>query len=94
MASRLRLGRLLETANTLDILMYVRDHPGCRRSDIYREVTRNAHTTERMAVLADEGLLEMVRASRGAVLLRLTPTGEEVVALIERADSLLPMNRL
>ena len=94
MASRLRIGRLLETANTLDILMYVRDHPGCRRSDIYREVTRNAHTTERMAVLADEGLLEMVRASRGAVLLRLTPTGEEVVALIERADSLLLMNRL
>lgn len=93
MASKLRIGRLLETANTLDILMYVRDHPGCRRSDIYREVTRNAHTTERMAVLADEGLLEMVRASRGAVLLRLTPTGEEVVALIERADSLLPMNR-
>ena len=94
MASRLRIGRLLETANTLDILLYVRDHPGCRRSDIYREVTRNAHTTERMAVLADEGLLEMVRASRGAVLLRLTPAGEEVVALIESADRLLPSNHL
>lgn len=94
MASRLRIGRLLETANTIDMLLYVRDHPGCRRSDIYREVTRNAHTTERMALLADEGLLEMVQASRGAVLLRLTPTGEEVVALIERADRLLPSNRL
>ena len=75
MASRLRIGRLLETANTHDILQYVRDHPRCRCSDIYREVTRNAHTTERMAVLADESLLEMVRASRGAVLLRLTPLG-------------------
>ena len=37
------LGTVLRSANSLDILLYIRDHPGCVKSAVYRDVTRNAH---------------------------------------------------
>ena len=39
MASRLLIGTILESANTVEILVYVGEHPRCRKSDIYRNIT-------------------------------------------------------
>lgn len=59
-------------------------------SDIYREITRNAHTRERIQTLADMGILDITPTGRGnSVLLSLTDKGERVVGLMLEAESIL-----
>ena len=88
--SRTRIGAILGSASFTDILLYVRDHPRCLKSDIYRNVTRNAHTREKVQTLADMGLLDITPTGRGnSVLLSLTTKGEKVVGLILEMESIL-----
>ena len=70
------VGTLLRSANSLDILLYIRDHPGCVRSDVYRNITRNAHTADRIGRMADMGLIRIERTTRpNTVVLSLTEKG-------------------
>ena len=90
MASRLLIGTILESANTVEILVYVGEHPQCRKSDIYRNITRNAHTPEKLMALRDLGLLDIIDAGRSNVMfLTLTPKGEDVVEHLWRIERLL-----
>ena len=90
MGSSTVLGTILQSANSLDILLYIRDHPGCRKSDIYQSVTRNAHTPEKIAALASMGLIEMARTSRSNVtLMSLTDRGVRLTDHLLAAESVL-----
>ena len=87
--SRTRIGALLESANSVDILLYVHDHPMCLKSEIYRNVSRNAHTREKMDMLRTEGLLAMEPDDGGRYLLSLTEKGEAVTELLVKIEMLL-----
>ena len=90
MGSRTVLGTILQSANTLDILLYIRDHPGCRKSEIYQNVTRNAHTPEKIASLTSMGLIEMACTSRSNVtLMSLTDRGLRLTDHLLAAESVL-----
>ena len=90
MAERTTIGTILGSANSVEILIHIHVNPGCRMSDIYREITRNAHTRERIRALADMGLLDVTPTGRGnTVLLSLTDKGERVVGLLLEAESIL-----
>ena len=90
MAGRTTIGTILGSANSVEILIHIHENPGCRMSDIYRDITRNAHTRERIQTLADMGLLEITPTGRGnSVLLQLTEKGEKVVGLLLEAESIL-----
>ena len=90
MGSKTVLGTILQSANSLDILLYIRDHPGCRKSDIYQSVTRNAHTPEKIATLASMGLIEMTCTSRSNVtLMSLTDRGLRLTDHLLAAESVL-----
>ena len=90
MGSSTVLGTILQSANSLDILLYIRDHPGCRKSDIYQSVTRNAHTPEKIASLASMGLIEMTGTSRSNVtLMSLTDRGLRLTDHLLAAESVL-----
>ena len=90
MADRTTIGTLFSSANTVEILIHIHENPGCRMSEIYRNVTRNAHTKEKVLFLADTGLLEITFTGRGnSVLLSLTERGERVVGLLLEAESVL-----
>ena len=90
MGSSTVLGKILQSANSLDILLYIRDHPGCRKSDIYQSVTRNAHTPEKIASLASMGLIEMTCTSRSNVtLMSLTDRGLRLTDHLLSAESVL-----
>ena len=90
MGSSTVLGTILQSANSLDILLYIRDHPGCRKSDIYQSVTRNAHTPEKIASLASLGLIEMTCTSRSNVtLMSLTDRGLRLTDHLLAAESVL-----
>ena len=90
MAGRTTIGTILGSANSVEILIHIHENPGCRMSDIYRDITRIAHTRERIQTLADMGLLEITPTGRGnSVLLSLTERGERVVGLLLEAESIL-----
>ena len=90
MAERTTIGTILGSANSVEIMIHIHGNPGCRMSDIYREITRNAHTRERIQALADMGLMDITPTGRGnSVLLSLTDKGERVVGLLLEAESIL-----
>ena len=88
--SRTRIGELLESANTVDILFFVRDNPGCYKSEIYQNVTRNAHTREKIARLCEEGLLSSTSTGKANnSYLALTDKGRRIVEMISEIDKIL-----
>ena len=90
MAGRTTIGTILGSSNSVEILIHIHENPGCRMSDIYREITRNAHTREKVQTLADMGLLDITPTGRdNSVLLSLTDKGERVVGLMLEAESIL-----
>lgn len=90
MTETTRIGTLLRSANSLDILLYIRDHPGCVKSDIYREITRNAHTTDRIGRMVDMGLIDIETTARpNTVVLSLTEKGMLFTDHLLAAESVL-----
>lgn len=90
MTDRTTIGTILSSSNSVEIMIHIHENPGCRMSDIYREITRNAHTREKVQTLADMGLLDITPTGRGnSVLLSLTDKGERVVGLMLEAESIL-----
>ena len=77
---------LLTGANTVDIILYIREHPGCMKSEIYSNITRNVHTVEKLRDLADRGLLTMDESGNRSFIM-LTDRGMVV------ADALLEIGR-
>lgn len=88
MGERSRIGRFLGTANAVDILLFVRANPGCMRSDIYRTVSRNAHTSEKISTMVEQGLPESTMVD-GRTFLNLTGRGSELAELLYRAETIL-----
>ena len=93
--SKTRIGSILESANTVDILLYVSEHPGCFKSEIYQNVTRNAHTREKIARLCEEGLLSPTPTGKANnSLLALTDKGRRIVELLSEIDEILNSDSL
>ena len=55
MIDRTTIGTIFSSSNSVEILIHIHENPGCRMSEIYRNVTRNAHTKEKVLFLADTG---------------------------------------
>ena len=88
--SRTRIGEILESANSVDILLYVHNNPLCLKSEIYRNVSRNAHTRELIDTLYSEGLLSIEPMGRGnAHVLELTDKGKRIVDLLLLLEDVL-----
>ena len=88
--SSTRIGAILGTASCADILLYVRDHPRCLKSDIYRNVTRNAHTRELMDTLHSKGLLSIEPSGHGNThMLVLTEKGMQVADILLELEKIL-----
>ena len=90
MAGSTRLGSLLETSNTLDILIYIRDHPLCKKTDVYRNVSRNIRIPAKIDEMEGMGLILFggVIGSR-AIHLSLTDKGVRFINLLTEAESVL-----
>ena len=90
MAGNTRLGTLLETSKAIDILLYIRDNPHCKKTDVYRNVTRNVHIPAKIEEMSMLGLinLEEMKGSN-ATHLALTDKGIRLTDLLLEAESLL-----
>ena len=86
--SRSKADYLLSTANAVDIILYIDEHPGCKKTDIYRSITRNAHTPALIDRLSDSGIVEMLTAGNRS-LMWLTPKGERIATALRQIDEIL-----
>lgn len=91
MESTSNVDRLLRKAHSVSMLIYIYEHPYCKRSDIYQQITRNAHTPEKLDYLASKGLIAQESFGRMTVM-SLTEKGEELVSHILRMEELLSDN--
>ena len=88
--SRTKVGDLLESANSVDILLYIGEHPLCQKSEIYAYITRNAHTREKIDRLHEEGLLSIIPTGKANnSLLELTEKGHRIVELLSEIEDIL-----
>ena len=87
MGSGIRIAELFETRHALDILMYIYQHPLCKKSEIYQNITRNAHTSEKIEFLEECKLINIDAVAR-VKLLSTTEIGSKV------AESILEMDRI
>lgn len=85
MTDRTTIGELLSSARAADILLYVHEHPCCRRSDVYRDVSRNSLTKGKIMDLLDAGLLDCDVVPN----LELTDRGERLVGCLFDLERLL-----
>ena len=85
---RSRLDRILSSANSMDILLYIHEHPGCRKSDVYNFVTRNVHTLDKLHEFRDCGIIEMDENGNRAFLY-MTEKGDEVAEALLKIRELL-----
>lgn len=86
--ARSRLDRLLANSGTVDMMIYIHGHPGCRKSDIYSDVTRNMHVPDKLAELRDCGMIEMEENGNRAFLY-MTEKGDEIAEALLRMKELL-----
>ena len=90
MAGSTRLGSLLETSNTLDILLYIRDHPLCKKTDVYRNVSRNIRIPAKIDEMEGMGLILFGGViGSSATHLSLTDKGVRFVNLLAEAETIL-----
>ena len=90
MARGTRLGPLLETSNTLNILLYVRNHPMCMKTDVYKNVSRSVHIPAKIDELERLGLISFCQIPGSiATHLVLTDKGIRFTDLLPEAESLL-----
>ena len=85
MTDRTTIGELLSSAKAADILLYVHEHPCCRRSDVYRDVSRNSLTKGKIMDLLDAELLDRNASPN----LALTDRGERLVVCLLDLEHLL-----
>ena len=69
---------VLEERNMITFLLYLLDHDGCRKTDLYRYVNGCPRGSEKMAKLEACGLIELEVIHQKAVFVHLTEKGRDV----------------
>ncbi len=65
--------------HVIGILLYIRDNPGCRRTELYKNVARNDRMATKLGLLIDAGLVIDDNYRMGSCL-KLTQKGIDVAA--------------
>ena len=69
---------VLEERNMISFLLYLLDHDGCRKTDLYRYVNGCPRGSEKTAKLEASGLIELEVIHEKAVFVHLTDKGRDV----------------
>ena len=70
--------RVLEERNMISFLLYLLEHDGCRKTDLYKAVHGCPRGSEKVARLEACGLLELDVIHQKAVFVHLTEKGRDV----------------
>lgn len=81
--------RILEESHMVATLQFVARNRGCRRTQIYRGVSRIGTMSDKLEALVDAGLIVEAEESPGRFVYSLTPVGELVVGHLDAIDRLM-----
>ena len=79
---------ILNEAHAAEIIVFVSRNPGCSKTDLYRGVARGVRMPDKLLMLRDAGILEIVDAGRSTALM-LTPRGQAVARCLREIESIL-----
>ena len=73
--------KILEERNTIPILYYLSEHGSCRKTDIYRDVTRNSRIPDLLDMMEDCRIIQQQRIGvrDTEVIISITDAGRAVV---------------
>lgn len=77
------LARVFNETHMTAIILYIRDHPGCGKTDIVRDTVRNGRLPDKIRILRDTGVVESLDRGNNREVLRLTPKGERIAGLLD-----------
>lgn len=69
---------VLEERHMMAVLLFLRDHEGCMKSDIYRTLNRSPRFPEKLDLLESSGLITVDDIDRRATCIRLTDKGRRI----------------
>ena len=81
--------QLFNEPHMVGIILYIRDHPCCRRTELYKNVARNDRMSVKLDILISEGIVEDLSKESRSSTLMLTPTGEKVADRLQSIIDLL-----
>ena len=80
---------VLEEKHAIVLMIYLSAHDGCRKSDLYRDISRNPRMPEKLDMLENSGLIvQEPIGERNSVRILLTEMGRKV------ADALVAIERM
>lgn len=79
--------RVLEERHMISTLLYIRDHEGCMKSDIYRDIIRSTRFPEKLSLLELNGLIKM--DSGRVTSIRLTDKGRIIAEHLYEMQNLM-----
>lgn len=81
--SSIQIG-VLEEKHAITTMIYLLDNDGCRKSDIYRDVSRNPRMPEKLDLLEGCGLIvQSPIDDRNSVNIHLTEMGKDVAVALK-----------
>lgn len=82
--------KYLEEKHVISSLLYIRDHPGCKKSELYVSVSKNPRMPHKLNLLESMGLINLeIRGDSTATFLYLTPKGVEVAEYLNNVANTL-----
>lgn len=69
---------VLEEKHMIAILLYLLSHDGCRKTDIYGDISRGTRMPDKLESLESRGLVDMRVMGYNVVTVHLTDLGTEV----------------
>lgn len=79
---------VFENSHSTMIMLFLLEHDGCRKCELYDGVCRNCRMPRKLDDLEDEGLLVQERIG-GVTLLHMTDKGRKVAEALREADRLM-----
>ncbi len=81
--------RVLEERHMISVLFYIRDHEGCMKSEIYRDLSRTPRFPEKLNLLESNGLIEIGSIHGRFTSISLTDRGRKVVDLLMQMQAVM-----
>lgn len=69
---------VLSERHMISVMLYLLEHDGCKKTDIYRDVSRVQRFPEKLELLRDNGLIDIRKAMGNTTIISLTQVGTEI----------------
>ena len=79
---------ILGFRNVIPMILFIRETDGCRKTDIYQNVSRNAKMPDYIRSLQEIGIVK-ISEGNGSSMINLTDKGKTIADLLEQISDLI-----